>query len=101
MNVLKVVQPYSYQVPNAFQQALSKEKTPVLSDVLCAFEGLLEGLQEFLGDGEYSDAWPAIREGIDKLKTYQGYADHREVPAYTLATRKLIPYLILFALRND
>ena len=49
---------------------------------------------EFLNDSEYSDAWPAIQEGINKLKTYQGYTDYSEVPAYTLATRKLKSYLI-------
>lgn len=68
------------QLPDAFQELLSNEKTPVLSETLLAFEGLLSGLKELMSDLRYYQLSNAIEEGIEKLSNYKGRIDFNNVP---------------------
>lgn len=88
-NILKVciiyfyINTYSYffQLPHAYQQILSAEKTPTLWGTLPAFEALLVKLQEHaLSD---LDSYEIIQEGIKKLEEYQ--QETTNVPAYILS----------------
>lgn len=71
------------QVPHAFQQVLSSEKTPTLHHALPSFRGMIT-------------TWTAMRAkkpqfasiidaGIEKLEEYMEMVE--DVPAYTLAIR--------------
>lgn len=71
----------TFQIPHAFQHILSKEKTPTLSHVIPAFEGMIEKWEEYIE--AYPNAQPIVQDGLDKVGTYQNCAD--QVPAYVLA----------------
>ncbi|KAI0288773.1 hypothetical protein BC826DRAFT_894547, partial [Russula brevipes] len=64
------------EIPHAFQQIVSQEKTPTLSHVLPAFEAMTKKWEE-------SSAAEAIDEGLAKLTSYQNHTDL--TPAYCLA----------------
>ncbi|KAJ7809475.1 hypothetical protein B0H14DRAFT_3759706 [Mycena olivaceomarginata] len=68
-------------VPHAFQQKLSAEKTPTLCNALPAFEAMINKWQQMqLDNPETADI---IQKGLDKLGSYQDRLEH--VPAYILA----------------
>lgn len=69
------------QVPHAFQQKLSAEKTPTLCNALPAFEAMINKWQQMqLDNPETADI---IQKGLDKLGSYQDRLER--VPAYILA----------------
>ncbi|KAJ7886634.1 hypothetical protein B0H14DRAFT_2563309 [Mycena olivaceomarginata] len=68
-------------VPHAFQQRLSAEKTPTLSNALPAFEAMISVWERI--QPENPEVADIIQKGLDKLGTYQERMDR--VPAYTLA----------------
>lgn len=73
------------QVPHAFQQKLSAEKTPTLGNALPAFEAMIskwEAMQ--IAKPEVAEI---IEQGLDKLGSYQERVE--QVPAYVLAMRKV------------
>ncbi|KAF7372180.1 HAT family dimerization domain-containing protein [Mycena venus] len=68
-------------VPHAFQQKLSAEKTPMLCHALPAFEAMIKKWEQMqLENPETADI---IQQGLDKLGSYQERLER--VPAYTLA----------------
>ncbi|KAK7021712.1 hypothetical protein R3P38DRAFT_2367908, partial [Favolaschia claudopus] len=68
-------------VPHAFQQKLSAEKTPTLCNALPAFEAMIKKWEQMQDD--FPEAASIIQKGIDKLNEYQDRIE--DVPAYTLA----------------
>ncbi|KAK7041157.1 HAT family dimerization domain-containing protein [Favolaschia claudopus] len=68
-------------VPHAFQQKLSAEKTPTLCHALPAFEAMNKKWEQM--QVEFPEASNIIQDGIDKLTSYQARIE--DVPAYTLA----------------
>ncbi len=77
------------QVPHAFQQILSAEKTPCISDTLPAFEAMRstwEALQE-----ELPHLSEIIDAGLDKLTEYRNRAD--DVDVHFLAISKPLSFL--------
>ncbi|KAK0184545.1 hypothetical protein F5146DRAFT_938653, partial [Armillaria mellea] len=73
-------------VPHAFQQKLSVDKTPTLSLAIPSFRRMIQLWEDL--EIKFPNTSPAVQDGINKLKTYQ---DRTEVvPAYTLATSRLI-----------
>ena len=72
---------YHIQIPHAFQQIVSQEKTPTLSHVLPAYEAMIEKWREF--SKEHTEAVDIIEAGLDKLEAYQNHTDL--TPAYCLA----------------
>lgn len=69
------------QIPHAFQQKLSAEKTPTLGNALPCFEAMARSWEAL--KSKQSKYASIISEGLDKLETYRLYTE--EVPAYTLA----------------
>jgi len=80
-----------FQVPHAFQQQLSSEKTPTLCNAFPAFEGMKQVWKEH--QVEHPETCNIVQEGLDKLDDYRDRADH--VPAYVLAMCK---YQYLFSI---
>ncbi|KAJ7498445.1 hypothetical protein B0H11DRAFT_2155608 [Mycena galericulata] len=71
-------------VPHAFQQKLSAEKTPTLCYALPAFEAMIKKWEQMqLDNPEIADI---IQKGLDKFGSYQERLER--VPAYTLAMSK-------------
>lgn len=69
------------QIPHAFQQRLSAEKTPTLCEALPAFEAMKKKWEE--QQVENPESAYIIDAGLDKLETYRDCA--ALVPAYVLA----------------
>ncbi|KAJ7764720.1 hypothetical protein B0H16DRAFT_1883353 [Mycena metata] len=69
------------EVPHAFQQKLSAEKTPTLGNALPAFEAMIKKWEQMQVD--YPELADIIQKGLDKLGTYQERVER--VPAYVLA----------------
>jgi hypothetical protein len=69
------------QIPHAFQQIMSHEKTPTLCHALPAFEAMT------VKWAEHQDNFPEtsriVEKGLDKLLEYS--ACTQQVPAYVLA----------------
>ncbi|KAJ7161812.1 ribonuclease H-like domain-containing protein, partial [Mycena crocata] len=73
-------------VPHAFQQKLSAEKTPTLGLAFPAFESMIAKWEQMqLDHPELADI---IQKGLDKLGSYQERVE--SVPAYVLAMRKCL-----------
>ncbi|PBK87565.1 hypothetical protein ARMGADRAFT_1122314, partial [Armillaria gallica] len=70
------------QVPHAFQQKLSADKTPTLALAIPSFRRMIQLWEDL--KIKFPDTVPAVQDGIDKLKTYRTRTE--VVPAYTLAT---------------
>ena len=69
------------QVPHAFQQKLSSEKTPTLCEALPSFQRMITTWEQYKQDmPEYAQI---IEAGLSKLQTYFNLAI--QVPAYQLA----------------
>ncbi|KAI0283831.1 hypothetical protein BC826DRAFT_920171, partial [Russula brevipes] len=68
------------QIPHAFQQIVSQEKTLTLLHVLPAFEAMTKKWEE--SSVQYFEAEKAIEEGLMKLASYQNHTDL--TPAYCL-----------------
>lgn len=79
------------QVPDAFQQLLSAEKTPTLCAAIPAFERLASNWKSL--QAKHPSAHSTIQAGLDKLKIYNDRA--QVVPAYIVAMseRLLFGYL--------
>jgi len=73
------------QVPDAFQQMLSAEKTPTLSRALPAFQALISKWTK--QRTEMPEMAHVIDEGIEKLEVYRNRVSLSN--PYTLALRKL------------
>lgn len=69
------------QVPHAFQQQLSHEKTPTLCNTIPVFEALRTKWEEY--QIAHPETQHIIQPGLDKLAEYRDRADL--VPAYVLA----------------
>lgn len=84
------------QVPDAFQQKLSAEKTPTLCNTLPSFDAMVKIWRDQQNNWQepFSDI---IQDGINKLDAYHDCA--MLVPAYTISMSKLIwsyfPFLLL------
>jgi hypothetical protein len=76
------------QIPHAFQQIVSQEKTPTLSHVLPAYEAMIEKWREF--SEQHTEAVDIIQAGLNKLEAYQNHTDL--TPAYCLAMRMCLIY---------
>ena len=75
---------YLPQVPHAFQQRLSSEKTPTLCEALPSFEAMKNvWTQQKTTNPEMASI---INAGLDKLEDYRDRAEL--VPAYVLAMGK-------------
>lgn len=75
---------YCYcQVPHAFQQQLSHEKTPTLCDTIPAFEAMSAVWVE--RQESLPIAADVIEKGVEKLAEYRNRVNLHDVPAYTLA----------------
>ncbi|KAK0184205.1 ribonuclease H-like domain-containing protein [Armillaria mellea] len=68
-------------VPHAFQQILSCEKTPCISDTIPAFEAMQFTWEELQKEMPY--AADIIAKGLEKLAEYRGRVN--DVPIYSLA----------------
>ncbi|KAJ7142834.1 hypothetical protein C8R44DRAFT_603285, partial [Mycena epipterygia] len=68
-------------LPHAFQQKLSAEKTPTLGDALPAFEAMIKIWQR--QQIQHPETAHIIQKGIDKLAAYQERVQN--VPAYSFA----------------
>ena len=77
------------QVPPAFQQQLSHEKTPTLCNAIPAFEALRTKWEEY--QDEHPEMQHVIQPGLDKLAEYQNHIEL--VPAYVLAMGTLQPIM--------
>ena len=80
-----------FQVPQAFQQQLSSEKTPTLCNAFPAFKGMKRVWKEH--QVEHLETSDVVQEGLNKLDDYRDRADH--VPAYVLA---MYMYQFLFSI---
>lgn len=81
---IRIIHANVIQVPHAFQQRLSAEKTPTLGNALPAFEAMISVWERTqIENPEVADI---IQKGLDKLGTYRERME--SVPAYTLAMRK-------------
>jgi hypothetical protein len=69
------------EVPHAFQQQLSFEKTPTLCDAIPSFEAMGVTWEDRKSD--YPEAAEIIDAGLEKLDVYRQRAEL--VPAYVLA----------------
>ncbi|KAG2052959.1 hypothetical protein BDR06DRAFT_886918, partial [Suillus hirtellus] len=67
-------------VPHAFQQKLSSEKTPTLCDSIPSFEAMSRVWQQQAD--KYPDRAAVIQPGLDKLEAYHAHISC--VPAYVL-----------------
>ncbi|KAJ7794507.1 hypothetical protein B0H13DRAFT_1675373, partial [Mycena leptocephala] len=72
------------QVPHAFQQRLSAEKTPTLGDALPAFEAMIKAWEK--QQLSYPETAHIVQEGIYKLESYRDRV--QDVPAYILSMRE-------------
>lgn len=81
---MTIIANYLQQVPHAFQQLLSEDKTPSLGKTLPAFEALKRKWEE-LGI-KYPAIDHVIQPGLEKLQNYRELAD--VVPAYVMAMGK-------------
>ncbi|KAI0042416.1 hypothetical protein FA95DRAFT_1500126, partial [Auriscalpium vulgare] len=77
------------EVPHAFQQRLSHEKTPTLANALPAFEAMISVWSEQMHETPVLAG--IITKGITKLMGYRERVD--AVPAYTLAIGALFNLL--------
>jgi hypothetical protein len=84
MLMVNVITSLLSQVPHAFQQRLSHEKTPTLCEAIPSFECLTEIWMEMQDDAPHLNE--IIQGGLDKIGDYRDRID--SVPAYTLAMRK-------------
>jgi len=75
---------FSDQVPHAFQQCLSSEKTPTLCDTIPSFEAMVQKWVE--KQEEDPETHTIIQQGLDKLNIYRERANL--VPAYVVAMSK-------------
>ncbi|KAJ7122049.1 ribonuclease H-like domain-containing protein [Mycena crocata] len=73
-------------VPHAFQQKLSAEKTPTLGLAFPAFESMISRWEQM--QRENPELADIIQKGLDKLGSYQERVER--VPAYVLAMRKFL-----------
>ncbi|KAJ7277820.1 hypothetical protein C8J57DRAFT_1060348 [Mycena rebaudengoi] len=69
------------EVPHAFQQKLSAEKTPTPGNALPAFEAMISKWEQM--QRENPEIADIIQKGLDKLGSYQERVER--VPAYVLA----------------
>ncbi|THU78735.1 hypothetical protein K435DRAFT_578893, partial [Dendrothele bispora CBS 962.96] len=74
------------EVPHAFQQKLSAEKTPTLSGAIPSFEAIIARWKTL--QSEIPVMRRVIQAGIDKLESYTERLQFDTVPAYTLAMCK-------------
>ncbi|KAJ7165784.1 hypothetical protein C8R46DRAFT_900277, partial [Mycena filopes] len=72
------------EVPHAFQQRLSAEKTPTPGDTLPAFEAMIVVWERMQVDRP--ELAGIIQHGLNKLGSYEERLE--KVPAYVLAMRK-------------
>ncbi|KAJ7137400.1 ribonuclease H-like domain-containing protein, partial [Mycena crocata] len=79
-------------VPHAFQQKLSAEKTPTLGLALPAFEAMIGVWEQMQRD--HPELADIIQKGLDKLGSYQERVEH--VPGYVLAMRMFSSSLSLY-----
>ncbi|THU83977.1 hypothetical protein K435DRAFT_688499, partial [Dendrothele bispora CBS 962.96] len=80
------------QVPHAFQERLSAEKTPTLSYALPTFEAMTSKWRK-LQETSLPEYDNIIRAGIEKLDKYRDRAEQSD--AHTLAMRKIFISLFL------
>ncbi|KAF9039396.1 hypothetical protein BJ165DRAFT_1352043, partial [Panaeolus papilionaceus] len=76
-------------VPHMFQQKLSSESTPTLSEALLSFASMISVWQKQIH--EFPLYAPNIRSGINKLTEY--YNCIMDVPAFQLAISAYISIL--------
>lgn len=77
----------SFQMPHAYQQVLSFEKTPTLCKALPTFEGLVTKLKKYQHEHDDNpDIYYIVQCGITKLEEYWQETD--TAPAYTLSISK-------------
>ncbi|THU80883.1 hypothetical protein K435DRAFT_694760, partial [Dendrothele bispora CBS 962.96] len=81
------------EVPHAFQQKLSAEKTPTLSGAIPSFEAIIARWKAL--QNEIPVMRRLVQAGIDKLESYTERLQIDTVPAYTLAMCKLLDILVL------
>jgi hypothetical protein len=72
------------QVPHAFQQLLSAEKTPSLGDAIPAYEAMTRAWQEH--QEKFPGTYDIVQKGLDKFEEYFERAEM--VPANVLAMCK-------------
>ena len=72
------------QIPHAFQQWLSAEKTPTLCDAIPSFEAMIRIWKEH--QVRHPETAGIVQAGLDKLSTYQERADLN--PTYVVAMSK-------------
>ena len=82
-----------YQVPHAFQQILSCEKTPCISDTIPAFEAMQFTWEEL--QKEMPHTADIIAKGLEKLAEYHGRVN--DVLIYSLAIHMLFYSFWFFA----
>jgi hypothetical protein len=70
-----------FEIPHAFQQVLSYEKTPTLGNAIPAFEAMARSWETH--QKKNPDFVDIVEEGLLKLEDYRARAE--QVPAYTLA----------------
>ena len=75
---------YVLQIPHAFQQRLSAEKTPTLCDAIPSFEAMIRVWKEH--QVKHPETAGIVQAGLDKLGTYQEHADLN--PMYVVAMGK-------------
>lgn len=59
-----------FEIPHAFQQFLSSEKTLTLGNTIPAFQALIDSWKKAQTD--IPEATDIIQKGIDKLNNYEG-----------------------------
>lgn len=71
----------TWQIPHAFQQRLSAEKTPTVCEAVRSFSAITEVWKEH--QDQYPETSNIVQAGIDKL---EDYSDRTSLtPAYTVA----------------
>jgi hypothetical protein len=82
------------QVPHAFQQRLSSENTPTLSDAIPSFERMVKVWKE--DQIKYPETAGIVQPGIDKLEDYSERI--KSIPAYVLAMSLNFTFFLFFSL---
>ena len=89
--------PRLQQVPHAFQQKLSSEKTPTLHETLPSFQQIIAKWKEY--KDEMPDYELCIDAGLSKLQDY--FSQAMKVPAYQLAICKVVfGYFLQYTVTN-
>ena len=78
------------QIPHAFQQRLSAEKTPTLCEATRSFSAITEVWKEY--QDQHPETFDIVQAGIDKLEDYSNRTSL--TPAYTVAMCTFSPIWI-------